>query len=146
MTGGRWRARTARRLALPAALGLALAGCAAGTAAQSDAAPQGDNAGLVGSAARGKMLYEARCTACHSVDENRVGPMHRGVVGRMAGSVPGYDYSPALAQAHFIWTREKLMQWLKDPSALVPGTKMNYSVPEAQDRADLVAYLATLKK
>src|SRR5574337_933265 len=103
-------------------------------------------ASLVGSAARGKTLWEARCSACHTVDHNSVGPMHRGVVGRMAGSVPGYDYSPALAHARFIWTREKLMEWLKDPGALVPGTKMTYSVPDAQDRADLVAYLATLTK
>lgn len=98
-----------------------------------------------GSAARGKTLYESRCSACHSVDENRVGPMHKGVLGRMSGSVPGYDYSPALAQSHFIWTREKLLLWLKNPEGLVPGQKMNYQVDDAQDRADLVAYLATLK-
>ncbi len=99
----------------------------------------------VGSAARGKTLWEARCSACHTVDHNSVGPMHRGVVGRMSGSVPGYDYSPALAHSHFIWTREKLTQWLKNPEALVPGQKMNYQVDDPQDRADLVAYLATLK-
>ena len=97
-----------------------------------------------GSAVRGQTLYEARCGACHSVDQNRVGPMHRGVLGRMSGSVPGYDYSPALAHSHFVWTREKLMQWLKNPEALVPGQKMNYQVDDPQDRVDLVAYLATL--
>lgn len=146
MNGGQWRTATVCRLVLPAVLGLALAGCAGGAAGQGGAVSGGYTTALAGSAERGKMLYEARCTACHSVDENRVGPMHRGVVGRMAGVVPGYDYSLALAHAHFIWTRAKLMQWLKDPSALVPGTKMNYSVPDAQDRADIVAYLATLKK
>ncbi|MDR3454853.1 MAG: c-type cytochrome [Rhodoferax sp.] len=98
-----------------------------------------------GSATRGQALYESRCGACHSVDANRVGPMHKGVLGRMSGSVAGYDYSPALAQSHFIWTREKLLLWLKNPEGLVPGQKMNYQVDDAQDRADLVAYLATLK-
>jgi cytochrome c len=131
---------------LCAPLPLALAACTSGMSAQSGIGSPAGGASLVGSAARGATLWEARCTACHTVDHNSVGPMHRGVVGRMAGSVPGYDYSPALAHAHFIWTREKLMEWLKDPGALVPGTKMTYSVPEAQDRADIVAYLATLKK
>ena len=102
------------------------------------------NAQDVGSAARGKTLWEARCSACHTVDHNSVGPMHRGVVERMSGSVPGYDYSPALAHSHFIWTRAKLLQWLTNPEALVPGQKMNYQVDDPQDRADLVAYLATL--
>jgi cytochrome c len=98
----------------------------------------------VGSAARGKTLWEARCSACHTVDHNSVGPMHRGVVGRMSGSVPGYDYSPALAHSHFIWTPAKLLKWLMNPEALVPGQKMNYQVDDPQDRADIVAYLATL--
>ncbi|MGH8822826.1 MAG: c-type cytochrome [Rhodoferax sp.] len=102
------------------------------------------NAQDVGSAARGKTLWEARCSACHTVDHNSVGPMHRGVVGRMSGSVPGYDYSPALKHSHFIWTREKLLLWLTNPEALVPGQKMNYQVDDPQDRADIVAYLATL--
>jgi len=98
-----------------------------------------------GSATRGQALYESRCGACHSVDANRVGPMHKGVLGRVSGSAAGYDYSPALAQSHFVWTREKLLLWLKNPEGLVPGQKMNYQVDNAQDRADLVAYLATLK-
>jgi len=102
------------------------------------------NAQDLGSAARGKTLWEARCSACHTVDHNSVGSMHRGVVGRLSGSVPGYDYSPALAHSHFIWTREKLLLWLTNPEALVPGQKMNYQVDDPQDRADIVAYLATL--
>lgn len=127
MAGGR------QRLA-GALAALLLAAGAATASAQDD----------VGSAARGKTLWEARCSACHSVDHNSVGPMHRGVVGRMSGSVPGYDYSPALAHSHFIWTKAKLLQWLTNPEALVPGQKMNYEVDNPQDRADIVAYLATL--
>lgn len=102
------------------------------------------NAQDVGSASRGKTLWDARCSACHTVDHNSVGPMHRGVVGRMSGSVAGYDYSAALADTHFIWTKAKLLTWLTNPEALVPGQKMNYQVDDPQDRADIVAYLATL--
>lgn len=97
------------------------------------------------SAERGKALYEAKCSACHSVDANRVGPMHRGVLGRRAGSVLGYDYSEALARSRIVWSRETLRAWLAGPEQLVPGQKMGYSLGEALDRADVVAYLATLK-
>ena len=65
--------------------------------------------------------------------------------GRKAGSAPGYAYSPALAAAAFRWDARSLNAWLKDPERLVPGQKMGYSVEGDQDRADLVAFLATLK-
>ncbi len=92
-------------------------------------------------AERGGSLYEARCGACHSLDANRVGPMHRGVFGRRAGSAPGYEYSPALKGAIMVWDAASLDAWLKDPEALVPGQRMGYSVPDAIDRDDLVAFL-----
>jgi len=100
----------------------------------------------VGDAAKGKALYDARCSGCHSVDRNRVGPMHRGVVGRKAGSVPGYDYSPALRNAGFVWTPARLNTWLKNPGATVPGTKMPIRVSNAQDRSDIVAYLVSVSQ
>ncbi|MDE2047268.1 MAG: c-type cytochrome [Betaproteobacteria bacterium] len=101
-------------------------------------------AGAAGDAQRGEMLYEQRCSACHSVHANRVGPAHAGVFGRMAGTAPGYDYSPALQHAGFRWTAQRLDAWLTDPERLVPGQKMGYSVPDAADRRDLIAYLKTL--
>ena len=90
---------------------------------------------------RGGALYEARCGACHSLDAHRVGPMHRGVFGRRAGSAPGYDYTPALKGAGTVWDAASLDSWLRDPEALVPGQGMGYSVPDATDREDLVAFL-----
>ncbi len=95
--------------------------------------------------ARGKALYESRCGACHSVDANRVGPAHQGVVGRKAGSAPGFVYSKALANSQVIWTPSNLLAWLAGPEAVIPGQEMGYSLGEARDRQDVVAYLATLQ-
>ena len=100
----------------------------------------------VGSALKGKELYDARCSACHSVDAHRVGPMHWGVVGRKAGSAKGYAYSDALLKSKTVWSRDTLVAWLTNPEALIPGQRMGYSMDNAQDREDVVAYLATLQK
>jgi cytochrome c len=97
-------------------------------------------------AARGKVLYESRCIACHSVDQNRVGPAHEGVFGRRAGVVAGYDYSPALKKSKVVWSAKTLDQWLTNPERLIAGQKMGYSVTGELDRADLIAYLKTLGK
>ena len=98
-----------------------------------------------GDAMRGQQIYESRCIACHSPDANRVGPMHRGVFGRKAGSLADYTYSKALKGSDFVWSDQTLDQWLTNPQAFVPGQKMNFKVAKAEDRADLIAYLKTLK-
>jgi cytochrome c len=99
---------------------------------------------LVGDAARGKTFYQA-CQACHSVDENDLGPKHRGVVGRRAGSVADYSYSKALKDSGLTWDEATLDRWLTNPSALVPGTKMFFQISDAQQRADVIAYLKLQK-
>ena len=81
------------------------------------------------------------CMICHSLDKNEIGPSHRDVLGRKAGSVPGYDYSAALKASGIVWNETTLDQWLADPQALVPGAKMIFSVDDAQDRADVIAFL-----
>jgi cytochrome c len=96
-------------------------------------------------AARGKSLYESRCIGCHSIDENRVGPAHRGVFGRRAGAVKGYEYSPALKSSRVIWNDHTLERWLANPEAAIPGQKMGFSVREPADRADIIEYLRTEK-
>ena len=98
-----------------------------------------------GNVALGQTLYESRCGACHSIQSNRVGPKHLGVVGRKAGSVTGYDYSPALKMAKFSWTPQQLDRWLQGPRKLVRGTKMAFTVTKAEDRAAIIAYLAVAK-
>lgn len=97
-----------------------------------------------GDAERGREAYDARCGGCHSVQADRIGPRHAGIVGRRAGSVPGFAYSPALASSRITWDAALLERWLSDPEALIPGQRMGYSLADAQVRADIVAYLATL--
>ncbi|HEX9877385.1 MAG TPA: c-type cytochrome [Gammaproteobacteria bacterium] len=97
-----------------------------------------------GDAARGEELYTSRCIGCHSIDSHRVGPAHRGVFGRRAGSVPGYEYSSALRQSQLIWTEHNLERWLANPEQTIPGQKMGYRVDNAQDRADLIAFLEAI--
>jgi cytochrome c len=99
---------------------------------------------LVGDPDRGKTLYQA-CAACHSIDENDLGPRHRGVVGRRAGSVDDYVYSPALKNSGLTWDEATLDRWLINPSALVPGTKMFFQISDPQSRADIIAFLKEQK-
>ena len=98
-----------------------------------------------GDAARGKRLYESRCIGCHSIGENRVGPAHKGVFGRKAGSVKGYDYSVALKTSNLIWNERTLDRWLADPESTIAGQKMGFTVPDQTDRADIIEYLRTAK-
>lgn len=100
-----------------------------------------DSSAWAGDAARGEELYNSRCFACHSLDANRVGPMHRGVFGRKAGSVPDYEYSKALKNSGVVWYRDTLDRWLTNPSSFVPGSKMGFRVSEPEDRADIISFL-----
>ena len=91
----------------------------------------------------GAELYNSVCKGCHGVN---IGPSLRGVVGRHVASVDSFQgYSDALkALKDRTWTPELLDKFLQGPAALVPGTLMTQVVPDAQTRADLIAYLATL--
>jgi cytochrome c len=93
-----------------------------------------------GDPVRGKALYQS-CGGCHSIDDNDLGPRHRGVVGRRAGSIDDYSYSAALKASGLTWDEATLDRWLTNPSALVPGTKMFFKIDDAQSRADIIAYL-----
>jgi cytochrome c len=110
----------------------------------SRAAQAPDTVSLSGDPTRGKVLYQA-CQACHSIEENDLGPRHRGVVGRRAGSVADYNYSLALKNSGLTWDSSTLDRWLANPSALVPGTKMFFKIDDPRSRADVIAYLAELQ-
>ena len=102
-------------------------------------------ANVTGNAANGKLVF-AQCRTCHVTDAgvNKIGPSLHNIIGRTAGTVPGYTYSAANAGAGFVWTKEKLFQYLEKPQRVIPKTKMIYAgLPDAQKRADLIAYLET---
>jgi cytochrome c len=99
---------------------------------------------LIGDPGRGKNLYQG-CQACHSIEDNDLGPRHRGVVGRHAGSVADYNYSQALKNSGLTWDAATLDRWLTNPTALVPGTKMYFKLDDPQARADVIAFLGQLK-
>jgi cytochrome c len=94
--------------------------------------------------AAGQALYQTRCTGCHSVDADRIGPRHRNVVGRKVASVPGYDYSPALKKLGGVWTPARLDQWLSGTQKMAPGSKMYIQIDDANQRRLLIAYLKSV--
>lgn len=98
-----------------------------------------------GDATRGRQAYDERCGGCHSVQADRVGPRHAGLIGRRAGSVAGFEYSAALRASGLVWDEALLDRWLTDPEALVPGQRMGYRLSDPAIRADIVAFLATLR-
>lgn len=91
--------------------------------------------------AMGARIYE-RCAACHALDTDRTGPRHCGLVGRRAGSVPGFPYSPAMRRAKMVWTEENLDRFLKSPVTTIPGTAMGYDgIKNDGERHALIHYL-----
>ncbi len=109
----------------------------AGALALCAAAP----AAAAGDARRGEQAY-GRCLACHALAYDRVGPRHCGLLGRRAGSVPGFEYSAAMKRAGITWDEKTLERFLADPRATVRGTTMTYDgITDLRDRLDLIAYL-----
>lgn len=116
------------------------------------AAPAADNtdtlagvkyASYTGDATKGKADF-ATCSTCHSIEAgvNKIGPSLHGVVGRNAGSIPGYTYSAANKGSGITWSEAKLFQYLEKPQRVVPGTKMAFpGWSDPQKRADVIAYL-----
>jgi cytochrome c2 len=121
-----------------------VAGLLAGWAMAAAAAPP------AGDPVHGKQVFAARCGLCHSAgpDEGEAGqgPPLGGVVGRTAATAPGFEYTAALKNSHLVWTPANLDTWLAGPSKMVPGTAMPIAVADAKTRADLIAYLATVKR
>ena len=104
-------------------------------------APTEGNTGGPGDAAHGKLVFEKRCTGCHALNADHEGPRLAGVYGRRASSIAGFEYSPALRKSGLTWTDATLDPWLTDPDVLVPGNNMEFHVPKADERRDLIAYL-----
>jgi cytochrome c len=94
-----------------------------------------------------------RCRACHDVGENaknKVGPVLNGILGRKAGTIESFSYSEANRKAGsegWVWTEEKMMEYLLNPRTAMPGNKMAFAgIRDEQDRKDLIAYLKQFSK
>ena len=121
---------------LPASIAIALS-------ASLGAVPVSVSAQSMPGSDAGKVLFESKCAACHSLDASRVGPLLRSVVGRKVASVAGYEYSDALRHVNGRWDSRRLEMWLQDPQSIAPGTKMAFSLPSATERSAVVQYLAS---
>jgi cytochrome c len=124
----------------------------AGTAALLVAATLGPALAADVSAENGEEVFK-KCRACHDVGpdaRNKNGPMLNGLFGRKAGSVEGFNYSPANKKAGengWVWTEERMMSYLHNPREVIPGTTMAFAgLSDEQDRKDLIAYLKTFSK
>jgi len=98
----------------------------------------------------GEKIYKQHCAACHAIKPDAptgMGPNPHGVVGREAGKMPGYSYSPAFKKAlnGEKWTPALLDKWLEQPQDVAKGTYMMYQQPDASVRAALIEYLSTVK-
>jgi len=95
-----------------------------------------------GDPSRGAQLYVKECQACHSLTSSDNAPMHCGLLGRKAGTVPGFAYSEAMRSSQLVWDEKTLDEFLTAPYIVLPGTIMGFpgfGLPE--DRADVIAYL-----
>ena len=116
------------------------------------AAPAADNvdtisgvkfAAYTGDAAKGETAF-ITCKTCHAIEAgvNKIGPSLKGIIGRSAGTIAGYSYTPANKNSGITWTPEKMFQYLENPQRVVPGTKMAFAgISDPQKRADVIAYL-----
>src|SRR5437870_2243116 len=96
----------------------------------------------------GQTVFASHCAACHATapGENKIGPSLAGIVGSKSGTVPGFDFSPAMKNADLTWDDASLDKYLANPVGVVHGTKMFVNLPSETDRQNVIAYLNTLKK
>lgn len=91
----------------------------------------------------------AKCRVCHQVDRAKgsgLGPNLAGVVGRKAGTVARFNYSPAMTRSNIVWDKARLDAFLAAPQRAMPGSRMAFAgLPNPKDRADVIAYLSTNK-
>jgi cytochrome c len=91
-----------------------------------------------------------KCLACHAIGEgakNKVGPEQNGLDGRKAGTVEGYSYSDANKNSGITWNKEQFLDYIKDPRAKIPGTKMIFAgIKNETEAANLWAFLAQYDK
>jgi cytochrome c len=92
-------------------------------------------------AVAGRTAFEKRCTGCHALDHEKVGPRLAGVVGRKAGAVPAFPYSDAVKKSGVVWTDAALDMWLTDPEAVIPDNDMTFRLDNPAERSAIIAFL-----
>ena len=107
------------------------------------AAKAAEGVAAAGDAAAGEELFLDRCVTCHIAEGGGQGPSLSGVFGRKAGVQPDFAYSAAIRASGLTWTGPELDRFLANPVKAIPGTAMPITVPDAKERADLVAYFAS---
>jgi cytochrome c len=102
---------------------------------------------IAADAVRGEQRFKSMCGTCHTLDpaQKKIGPHLKGIVGRKSATVEGANYSPALKATNIVWNEAALEEFLADPKKKVPGTAKLLKFGNPQDRADIIAYLATVK-
>jgi cytochrome c len=93
----------------------------------------------------GQDLFERRCAGCHALDRDKEGPRLSGVYGRVSGSVPSFNYSDAVKNAHITWDANSLDKWLAGPDRLIPDNDMAFHVESATERSEIIAYLKQMR-
>jgi cytochrome c len=90
---------------------------------------------------RGKELFEKRCGGCHALDKNKEGPRLGNVFGRKAGTISTFKYSDSLKSAQIVWNEALLDKWLVNTDSVVPDNDMDFHLPKADERADIIQFL-----
>jgi cytochrome c2 len=105
-------------------------------------------AALAADPRHGQQVFEASCSSCHSTEpgQNMVGPSLSHLFGRKAGAEPGFRSSKALQGSGVVWDAARLDAYLAAPQKVIPGVRMPFpGLASPADRADLIAYLRTLR-
>jgi cytochrome c len=116
---------------------------AAGAALLAPLAPAG---AAESDAAAGRTVFEKRCTGCHALDHEKVGPRLAGVVGRKAGAISTFPYSDAVKKSGVVWNEAALNTWLTDPETMIPDNDMTFRLDNPAERSAIIAFLKETSK
>jgi cytochrome c len=94
-----------------------------------------------GDTAAGRAAFDKRCTGCHALDREKVGPRLAGIVGRKAGAISTYPYSDAVKKSGLVWNEVVLDKWLTDPETVIPDTDMTFRLTNPGERAAIISFL-----
>ena len=96
--------------------------------------------------AQGERIFRSQCIGCHSIEpgQHLAGPSLHGLLGRPAGSIEDFDYSPALEKADLVWNRDTLDTFLADPATYLPGNRMVLWGLDERSRQSIINYLESV--